>query len=113
MIAEDNRGAQYNYGESGFPENSPDTSAVEWFGNPELCPDAAEDGFAASVELASRWAEPLMSGVGFHSPWSIISFLHYVVAKQRVFKPFRESSCLSSTGERATGTSVCALGSRV
>jgi len=55
MIAEDNRGAQYNYGESGFPENSPDTSAVEWSGNPELRPDAAEDGFAASVELASYY----------------------------------------------------------
>lgn len=54
MIAEDDSGARYNYGQSGFPETPPDTSAMEWFGNPGLRPEAAEDGFVAAIELASK-----------------------------------------------------------
>jgi hypothetical protein len=54
MIAEDDGGLQYNYGQSGFSATPPDTSAVEWFGNPELRPHAAEDAFVAAIELASK-----------------------------------------------------------
>lgn len=32
MIAEDDSGALYNYGEEGFPQRPPDISAQEWFG---------------------------------------------------------------------------------
>lgn len=35
MIAEDDFGAQYNYGEEGFPEHPPDICAADWLG---LCP---------------------------------------------------------------------------
>jgi hypothetical protein len=32
MIAEDDSGAHYNYGEEGFPECAPDIRATEWLG---------------------------------------------------------------------------------
>lgn len=32
MIAEDDSGARYNYGEEGFPERAPDIRAAAWLG---------------------------------------------------------------------------------
>ncbi|HEY7240434.1 MAG TPA: hypothetical protein VH600_14765 [Burkholderiales bacterium] len=32
MIAEDDTGAQYNYGKEGFPEKRPTPNAAEWLG---------------------------------------------------------------------------------
>jgi len=32
MIAEDDTGAQYNYGKEGFPERTHDIRAMEWLG---------------------------------------------------------------------------------
>jgi hypothetical protein len=36
MIAEDSTGAEFNYGEEGFPEKKPDPPTREWFGEAVL-----------------------------------------------------------------------------
>jgi hypothetical protein len=38
MIAEDDTGAAYDYGNEGFPETRPDPDAREWLGDPGLNP---------------------------------------------------------------------------
>jgi hypothetical protein len=39
MIAEDGTGAEYNYGQQGFPEGEPEPPTREWFGEAVLRPD--------------------------------------------------------------------------
>src|SRR5438034_169908 len=39
MIADDESGAQFNYGKEGFPRSNPDPPTREWFGEAILQPD--------------------------------------------------------------------------
>jgi hypothetical protein len=39
MVAEDNSGAEYNYGERGFPEGEVNPPTCEWFGAAVMRPD--------------------------------------------------------------------------
>jgi hypothetical protein len=39
MIAEDGSGAEYSYGQEGFPEGEPDPPTRAWFGEAVLRPD--------------------------------------------------------------------------
>jgi len=39
MVAEDDSGAQYDYGIEGFPPTRPDVDARQWLGDPRLNPN--------------------------------------------------------------------------
>jgi len=54
MIAQDDDGNQYSYGEQGFPETQPSPSAEEWIG---LQPDGPGSKHGEPVDLVFRTLE--------------------------------------------------------